>query len=102
MLRSFLLFGTVLVLAVTVLTLAACSPSETPVVAEDHFHPKGKVPSEFTLEVFEKARETLPFSDRRDFEEQSKGFKAAPESRMIIADAGHAYSRTNFLIGGQP
>ncbi len=78
-----------LTIAVAALTLAACSPSETSVVAEDHFHPKGKVPSEFTLEVFEKARETLPFSDRRDFEESDRGFIAAPDSKIIMADAGH-------------
>ena len=92
---------TSLALGVMVLTLAACSPSETSVVAEDHFHPKGKVPSEFTLEVFEKARETLPFSDRRDFEEQSRGFIAAPESMQIMADAGHVawdMERYEFLL----
>jgi alkyl sulfatase BDS1-like metallo-beta-lactamase superfamily hydrolase len=92
---------TSLAITVMVLTLAACSPSETSVVAEDHFHPKGKVPSEFTLEVFEKARETLPFSDRQDFEEQSRGFIAAPESKIIMADAGHVawdMERYEFLL----
>lgn len=90
-----------LTIAVAVLTLAACSPSETPVVAKDHFHPKGKEPSEFTLEIFEKARETLPFSDRQDFEEQSRGFIAAPESKKIMADAGHVawdLERYEFLL----
>ena len=88
-----------LTIAVTVLTLAACSPSETPVVAEDHFHPKGKAPSEFTLEVFEKARETLPFSDRQDFEEMEKGFIARPESMQIMGDAGHvAWDMERYLF----
>ncbi len=90
-----------LAIAVMVLTLTACSPSETTVVAEDHFHPKGKAPSEFTLEVFEKARETLPFSDRRDFEEMEKGFIARPESRQIMADAGNVawdLERYEFLL----
>ncbi len=90
-----------LTLAVAVLTLAACSPSETSVVAEDHFHPKGKAPSEFTLAVFEKARETLPFSDRRDFEESDRGFIAAPDSKIIMADAGHVawdMERYEFLL----
>ena len=38
-----------------------------------HFHPKGKAPSKFTLEVLKKAKATLPFADKRDFEEQKKG-----------------------------
>ena len=92
---------TSLTIAVAVLTLAACSPSEAPVVAKDHFHPKGKEPSEFTLEIFEKARETLPFSDRQDFEEMEKGFIARPESMQIMADAGHVawdMERYEFLL----
>jgi alkyl sulfatase BDS1-like metallo-beta-lactamase superfamily hydrolase len=88
-----------LIIAVAVLSLAACSPSETLVVAEDHFHPKGKAPSEFTLEVFEKARETLPFSDRQDFEEMEKGFIARPESMQIMGDAGHvAWDMERYLF----
>ena len=78
---GYLLFA--LTIAVAVLTLAACSPSETPVVAEDHFHPKGKPPSKYTIEIIEKARATMPFSDKRDFEEQKKGFIAAPESMIL-------------------
>ena len=59
------------------------------------------MPSQFTLEVFEKARESLPFSDRQDFEEQSRGFIAAPESKIIMADAGHVawdMERYEFLL----
>jgi alkyl sulfatase BDS1-like metallo-beta-lactamase superfamily hydrolase len=55
----------------------------------EHFDPKGKPPSAHTLQVLEQARKTLPFSDRRDFEEQEKGFIAAPAFRKIEADAGH-------------
>ncbi len=40
----------------------------------EHFHPKGKVPSKYTVEVIEKARATMNFADKRDFEEQKKGF----------------------------
>jgi hypothetical protein len=39
---------------------------------QGHFHPKGKTPSKFTLEVLKKAKATLPFADERDFEEQMK------------------------------
>ena len=55
---------------------------EKPAIAKDispakgHFHPKGKPPSEHTLKVLRKARETLPFGDKKDFEEQKKGFIA--------------------------
>jgi hypothetical protein len=41
-----------------------------------HFHPKGKAPSKFTLDVLRQARGGLPFGDTRDFEEQKKGLIA--------------------------
>ena len=41
-----------------------------------HFHPKGKAPSKFTLDVLRRARGGLPFGDTRDFEEQKKGLIA--------------------------
>ncbi len=69
-----------------------------------HFHPKGKPPSEHTIEIIEKARATMPFSDKRDFEEQKKGFIAAPESMKIMADAGHVawdMERYQFLATGE-
>jgi alkyl sulfatase BDS1-like metallo-beta-lactamase superfamily hydrolase len=76
-------------------------PSSTATVAEDHFHPKGKRPSEHTLRLFEEARSTLPFSDRQDFEEKEKGFIARPESGIIMADAGNEawnMERYEFLL----
>lgn len=54
-----------------------------------HFHPKGKAPSKFTLEVLKNARGQLPFADKRDLEEQKKGFLAPMKRRKIKADAGH-------------
>ena len=64
------------------------APSE---VAEEfgHFHLKGKPPSEHTIKVLEQARAALPFGDKRDFEENEKGFIAAPDSMQIQAEAGH-------------
>jgi alkyl sulfatase BDS1-like metallo-beta-lactamase superfamily hydrolase len=56
---------------------------------EGHFHPKGKAPSKFTLEVLDQARATLPWADRRDFEEQSRGLIAPMKDLQIMADAGH-------------
>ncbi len=69
--------------ALTVLTAGSA------IAQTKHFHPKGKLPSAHTLKVFEKARATLPFSDKQDFEEMNKGFIAAPKSKKIMADAGH-------------
>ncbi len=57
--------------------------------AEDHFHPKGKAPSKFTKEILAKAKITLPFGDKRDFEELEKGFVAPMKELKIMADAGH-------------
>ncbi len=56
---------------------------------DEHFHPKGKPPSKQTLEVIRQARETMPFADKRDFEEAEKGFIAPLKSMVIKADAGH-------------
>jgi alkyl sulfatase BDS1-like metallo-beta-lactamase superfamily hydrolase len=54
-----------------------------------HFHPKGKMPSKYTAEKQQELRKTLPFEDKRDFEEQKKGFIAAPPYKQIMAEAGH-------------
>lgn len=62
------------------------------VVASDptkHFDSKGKLPSTFTVEAQKQQREILPFSDKRDFEEQKKGFIAAPDYKQIMAEAGN-------------
>jgi len=40
---------------------------------QGHFHPQGKAPSRFTLDVLKQARADLPFAHQRDFEEQQKG-----------------------------
>jgi len=56
---------------------------------KNHFHPKGKPPSQFTLEILRRAKGTLPFADQRDFEEQKKGLIAPMTEMKIMADAGH-------------
>jgi alkyl sulfatase BDS1-like metallo-beta-lactamase superfamily hydrolase len=60
-----------------------------PAPLKGHFHPKGKAPSRFTLDLLTKARTTLPFADKRDFEEQKKGLIAPMTEMKIMADAGH-------------
>ena len=54
-----------------------------------HFDPQGQAPSTFTLELRDGLKATLPFADKRDFDEASKGFIAAPPYKQIMADAGH-------------
>ena len=70
---------------------------------QEHFHPKGKPPSEHTIKKLNAARTSLPFSDTRDFDEQKKGFIAAPDYRKIEADAGHTawdMERYQFILDG--
>jgi alkyl sulfatase BDS1-like metallo-beta-lactamase superfamily hydrolase len=47
------------------------------------------VPSEFTIELQNGLRKSLPFEDKRDCDEAKKGFIAAPEYKQIMAEAGH-------------
>ncbi len=77
-----------LFLSVAAFAIVACSPGNS---QSDfgHFHPKGKPPSEYTLAVFDEARETLPFSDQQDFAEWERGFIAEREDLQIMADAGN-------------
>src|SRR5512135_1946926 len=69
-----------------------------------HFDPKGKMPSKFTIELQNGLRKTLPFEDKRDFEEARKGFIAAPAYKQIMAEAGNvAWDMGNyeFLLQGK-
>jgi alkyl sulfatase BDS1-like metallo-beta-lactamase superfamily hydrolase len=68
-----------------VLSWSAVSDPE----AGAHFHPKGKPPSDHTIALQEDHRASLPFDDRRDFEESKRGFVAAPPYRQIMAEAGN-------------
>ena len=46
----------------------------------------------------------MPFKDERDFDEQKKGFIAAPEYREIMAEAGHvawSMGKYDFLLEGK-
>ena len=82
-LRNLLLL-TALVLPLSVQAAGAGAVLSDPGASKGtHFHPKGKPPSEHTLKVLEAARKELPFSDTRDFEEDAKGFIAAPDFWQI-------------------
>jgi alkyl sulfatase BDS1-like metallo-beta-lactamase superfamily hydrolase len=70
----------------------------------EHFHPKGKPPSEHTIAVLEATKKTLPLGDTRDFDEQKKGFIAAPDFWKIMADAGNVawdMGRYRFFLEGK-
>ncbi len=56
--------------------------------AQEHFDPKGKLPSKFTVEFQEQMRDSLPFEDQRDFEESRKGLIAVPDYRQIKTEDG--------------
>jgi len=56
--------------------------------ALQHFRPKGNPPSKYRIELQEHERQTLPFADKRDFEEAKRGFIAAPPYRQIMSDGG--------------
>ncbi len=71
---------------------------------EEHFDPKGNPPSESTVEHHNELRKSLPFSDKRDFEEQKKGFIARPESGQIKSESGDVVwdmERFDFLLQGK-
>ncbi|MGL6267895.1 MAG: alkyl/aryl-sulfatase, partial [Chitinophagaceae bacterium] len=68
---------------------AATDSSSTPVAgAAGHFDKKGLDPSSFTVARWEELKSTLPFEDKRDFDEAKKGFIAEPGYRKIMAEAG--------------
>jgi alkyl sulfatase BDS1-like metallo-beta-lactamase superfamily hydrolase len=69
----------------------------------EHFHPLGRGAASATAASQRAARESLPFDDRRDFDEARKGFIAAPSYRRIMAEAGHVawdMGSYDFLLGG--
>ena len=63
-----------------------------------------KAPSEHTVARQAALRESLPFDDRRDFEEHRRGFIAAPEYRRIVGDSGETawdIGQYDFLLTGE-
>lgn len=56
--------------------------------AQDHFDPKGKQPSQFTIDTQSELRKSLPFDDERDFEESRRGLLATPDYKQILKEDG--------------
>lgn len=72
------------------LMMAVASYAPLHAKAQDtHFDPNGTMPSKYTIELRNGLSATLPFDDRRDFEEAKKGFIASPDYMQIMADAGN-------------
>src|SRR5271167_2886743 len=76
------------------------------VIAQEpqHFSPKGKMPSKYTIEAQQQQRKILPFADTKDFEEAKRGFIAAPPYRKIMTDKGDVawdMDNWNFLLQGK-
>jgi alkyl sulfatase BDS1-like metallo-beta-lactamase superfamily hydrolase len=71
--------------AIPVLAVGYLAATVTAAPAQEHFDPKGKPPSAYTVKMFEELRQSLPFNDRRDFEENERGFIAAPPYKQIMA-----------------
>ncbi len=84
----------------TLLVLAVCgvcaplnaearktSPVASPAPSA-HFHPQGQPPSPATEALQRIARSSLPFEDKRDFEESKQGFIAAPTYTEIKTAEG--------------
>ncbi|MFN9645022.1 MAG: alkyl/aryl-sulfatase [Cyanobacteriota bacterium] len=65
------------------------TPSRDASADSQHFDPKGKPASAYTIEFQNVLRHSLPFEDQRDFEEAQRGFIAAPPYKQIMAEAGN-------------
>ena len=72
--------------------------------SQEHFNVSGGPPSDATRALQKAHRESLPFSDRRDFDEHKRGFIAAPPDRRIVDDKGNTVwdiGAYDFLLSGQ-
>ena len=88
-LRSFFVLASLAVSGVALAAGGGAAKSDPAAMRGEHFDPKGKLPSTFTVDKQAQLRKSLPFEDERDFEEQKKGFIAAPDYKYIKAEAGH-------------
>jgi len=94
--------GVAALMAAFLFTMGQAGPASAQ--QPQHFHPKGKLPSKYTIEKQRELRATLPFSDEKDFEEQKNGFIAAPAYKQIMAEAGHVawdMGKYEFLLLGK-
>jgi alkyl sulfatase BDS1-like metallo-beta-lactamase superfamily hydrolase len=92
------LWRAVVLCALSALTAGPFAQAEQP--AERQPNP----PSEFTRERQQAVRDSLPFEDRRDFEEHRRGFIATPPYKRITDEAGGTVwdmGAYEFLLSGE-
>jgi alkyl sulfatase BDS1-like metallo-beta-lactamase superfamily hydrolase len=92
------------VLAAPAYGAGSATPPAATAQPSGHFHPKGKMPSRFTIDQQKALRASLPFEDQRDFEESKRGFIAAPPYRQITNEAGAVVwnmAAYDFLLAGK-
>lgn len=62
-------------------------------------NPKAKAPSPYTVAAQNALRQSLPFDDKRDFEEAKKGFVAAPPfTKIMTADGRVAWDMDSYAF----
>ncbi len=86
-------------LAAAIVITAACAEDPQP-VAGAHVNP----PSTHTIAHQQALRDSLPFEDQRDFDEQRRGFIAAPGYRQINDESGELVwdiGQYDFLLTGE-
>ena len=86
-------------LAITMLICAACAEDPQPAAGTD-VNP----PTTHTVAHQEALRDSLPFDDQRDFDEQRRGFIAAPGYRQITDESGELVwdiGQYDFLLTGE-
>lgn len=94
-------------IALLAVTAIAISLVATTVWAEgsgSHFNAQGNPASETTIAKQAALRDSLPFADRRDFDEHKRGFIAAPSYRRILSESGDLVwdiGRYDFLLEGE-
>ncbi|MGO4677582.1 alkyl/aryl-sulfatase [Bosea sp. 2YAB26] len=97
--------GSLRILALVLGAVVAGAFGDASVAQEQqHFHPKGNMPSRFTIEAQEQQRRILPLADKQDFQEAKRGFIASPPYRKIMNDKGDVawnMDNWNFLLNGK-
>ena len=97
-----LTLGLAAILAFGALACTSDATSNNP--DEDAGNTATKEPSRSTSGQQAVLRESLPFKDRRDFDEHQRGFIAAPDYRRIIAASGETVwdiGQYDFLLSGE-
>lgn len=90
---------TILGISLFSLTCASCSQKENAVTPA-----ASNRSSEYTSAHQEALRDSLPFEDKRDFDEHDRGFIAAPDYRRIADKSGNtvwAIGKYDFLLTGE-